>query len=53
MVRTLAERTRTWQDEVERMAKGSGLDVLRLSIDELQSAIALGEFIAERRLRKS
>ena len=53
MLRTLAERTRTWQDEVERMAKASGLDVLRLSVDELQSAVALGEFIAERRLRKS
>jgi len=53
MLRTLAERTRVWQDEVARMAKASGLDVLRLSVDELQSAVALGEFIAERRLRKS
>jgi uncharacterized protein (DUF58 family) len=52
-LRTLAERTRAWQDTVERMAKRSGLDVLRLSVDEMQSAVALSEFIAERRLRKA
>ena len=49
----LAERTRTWQDEVERMSREAGLDVLRLSIDELRSAVALSEFIAERLLRKA
>jgi uncharacterized protein (DUF58 family) len=49
---TLAARARAWQDDVERTAKGAGLDVLRLGIDEQQSAIALTEFIAERRLRK-
>ncbi len=48
----LAARARAWQDEVERAAKGAGLDVLRLGIDEAQTAIALTEFIAERRLRK-
>jgi uncharacterized protein (DUF58 family) len=52
MLRTLADRTRAWQDDVEQMAKASGLDVLRLSVDEVRSAVALGEFIAERRLRK-
>lgn len=51
-LRGLADRTRAWQDEVERMAKAEGLDVLRQGIDELKSAIALGEFLAERRLRK-
>ena len=46
-------RTRTWQDEVARMAKDNDLDVLRIGVDELQTAIALSEFIAERRLRKA
>jgi uncharacterized protein (DUF58 family) len=49
----LADRVRAWQDGVERMAKERGLDVLRLSVDEIQSAVALTEFIAERRLRKT
>jgi uncharacterized protein (DUF58 family) len=51
-LRRLADRTRAWQDEVERKAKGSDLDVLRLGIDDVGNAIALGEFVAERRLRK-
>jgi uncharacterized protein (DUF58 family) len=48
----LARRTRSWQDEVARMAKDQDLDVLRIGVDEQQTAIALSEFIAERRLRK-
>ncbi len=52
-LRTLSARTRTWQDEVARMAKAVDLDVLRIGIDELQTTIAMSEFIAERRLRKA
>jgi uncharacterized protein (DUF58 family) len=52
-LRTLAARVRVWQDEVARMAKAADLDVLRIGIDEQQTAIALSEFIAERRLRKA
>jgi uncharacterized protein (DUF58 family) len=52
-LRELAGRTRAWQDTVERLAHDTDLDVLRLGIDELSSAVALTEFIAERRLRKS
>ncbi len=52
-LRTLSARTRTWQDEVARMAKAADLDVLRIGVDELQTTIALSEFIAERRLRKA
>ena len=52
-LRTLSARTRTWQDEVARMAKDNDLDVLRIGVDELQTAIAMSEFIAERRLRKA
>jgi hypothetical protein len=38
---------------VARMAKAFDLDVLRIGVDEQQTAIALSEFIAERRLRKA
>ena len=48
----LARRTRSWQDEVARMAKAADLDVLRIGVDERQTTIAMSEFIAERRLRK-
>jgi hypothetical protein len=34
------------------MAKENDLDVLRIGVDEQQTAIAMSEFIAERRLRK-
>ena len=51
-LRTLADRTRAWQDRVEKTAKAADMDVLRLGIDDLQNAVALGEFVAERRLRK-
>jgi uncharacterized protein (DUF58 family) len=49
----LARRVHEWQDDVERMAKNEGLDVLRLGLDPVQSVIALTEFVMERRLRKS
>jgi uncharacterized protein (DUF58 family) len=52
-LRTLSGRTRAWQDEVARLAKDNDLDVLRIGVDEVQTAIALTEFIAERRLRKA
>ena len=48
----LSRRTRAWQDDVARMAKDNDLDVLRIGVDERETAIALSEFIAERRLRK-
>jgi hypothetical protein len=51
-MKALSKRTREWQDEVAKMAKDHDLDVLRIGVDELQTAIAIGEFIAERRLRK-
>ena len=48
----LAKRTRAWQDEVARTAKQHDMDVLRIGVDEQETAIAMSEFIAERRLRK-
>lgn len=49
----LAARVRAWQDEVERSAKDVELDVVRVGLDEVQADIALGEFVTERRLRKT
>src|SRR5881628_960395 len=43
-LRTLSARTRTWQDEVARLAKENDLDVLRIGVDELQTTIAMSEF---------
>jgi hypothetical protein len=34
------------------MAKDRDLDVLRIGVNDLETTIALSEFIAERRLRK-
>ena len=50
--RQLAGRVREWQDEVEATARDLDLDVVRIGLDRAQSDIALGEFVAERRLRK-
>lgn len=52
-LRKLAARVREWQDEVARMARDVGLDVLRLGQDQTASDVALLEFVAERRLRKT
>ena len=52
-LKALSTKTRAWQDEVSRMAKSAGLDVLRIGVDEQETAIAMTEFIAERRLRKA
>ena len=49
----LAGRVRAWQDGVERAAKDVELDVVRVGRDETQADIALAEFVAERRLRKT
>lgn len=51
-VRGLADRAREWQDEIEGMAKGLDLDVVRLGLDQQQSDVALMQFVVERRLRK-
>ena len=48
----LSRRTRAWQDDVAKTAKQLDMDVLRIGVDETETAIALSEFIAERRLRK-
>ena len=49
----VASRVRDWQNDVERIAKDAGLDVLRLGLDQTESVIQLTEFVMERRLRKA
>ena len=49
----LAERVREWQDEVTRAARDLDLDVVSLGLDKAQADIALAEFVAARRLRKT
>jgi uncharacterized protein (DUF58 family) len=51
--RQLAARVREWQDGVERAAKDVELDIVRVGPDAARADIALGEFVAERRLRKT
>jgi uncharacterized protein (DUF58 family) len=48
----MAARVRAWQDRVAQSARGAGLDVLRLSVDQAKFDIALSEFVIERRLRR-
>lgn len=48
----LAQRVRTWQEQVARAAREVDLDVVRIGADHAQADIALGQFVAERRLRK-
>jgi uncharacterized protein (DUF58 family) len=48
----LARRVREWQDDVVRTARDLDLDVVRIGPDTKQSDVWLGEFVAERRLRK-
>jgi uncharacterized protein (DUF58 family) len=49
----LGERVRQWQDRVQRTARDLDLDVVRVGPDKAQADIALAEFVAERRLRKT
>jgi uncharacterized protein (DUF58 family) len=51
-VTRLASRTQAWQDQVARLAAEQDLDVVRIGPDQDLAAVALAEFIAERRLRK-
>jgi hypothetical protein len=49
----VAERAREHQDGVQHAAKALDLDVVRVGLDQTASDIALSEFVAERRLRKT
>jgi ClpP class serine protease len=49
----LADKVRDHQDAVQRAAKDLDLDVVRIGLDQTTADIALSEFVAERRLRKT
>jgi uncharacterized protein (DUF58 family) len=51
--RDLGGRARRWQDDVKKMAKDRGLDVVTIGLDQAAGDIALSEFVVERRLRKT
>ena len=48
----MAGRVRAWQNDVARMAREVGVDVVRFGTDSAANHLALAEFVAERRLRK-
>jgi uncharacterized protein (DUF58 family) len=49
----LGDEARQWQGTVRLAAKEAGLDVVEMGLDQAKSDIALSEFVAERRLRKT
>lgn len=49
----LAGRVRDWQEQVHRMARTLDIDVVKVGLDQTRADIALSEFVAERRLRKT
>ena len=51
-LRKLAARIEEWQAEIQRLARGSDLDIVRVGLDRWEMETVLVEFVAERRLRK-
>jgi len=51
-LRRLGARVAEWQDEIERVARDAGLDLVRVGLDRWEMETTLVEFTAERRLRK-
>jgi hypothetical protein len=49
----MAARIRDWQADIRRAAKALDLDVVSIGLDQAKADIALSEFVAERRLRKT
>ncbi|HKT81480.1 MAG TPA: DUF58 domain-containing protein [Vicinamibacterales bacterium] len=49
----LGDQAREWQNEVRRIAKDAAIDIVEVGLDLAKSDIALNEFVAERRLRKT
>ena len=49
----MTDRVRAWQSNVRQTARDFDLDVVEVGPDPTRSDIALGEFVAERRLRKT
>jgi uncharacterized protein (DUF58 family) len=52
-LRQMAARIREWQADIRRAAKELDLDVVSIGLDQAKADLALSEFVAERRLRKT
>ena len=50
--RDLGARAKRWQDDVRKMAKDRGLDVVTIGLDQAAGDIALSEFVVERRFER-
>ena len=48
----LAARIEEWQEDIQRLARDSDLDIVRVGLDRWEMETVLVEFVAERRLRK-
>jgi uncharacterized protein (DUF58 family) len=49
----LAARVEEWQEELQRLARETNLDLVRVGLDRWEMENALVQFVAERRLRKT
>ena len=52
-LRQLVVRIEEWQEKIRALARGSGLDIVRVGLDRWEMETALVNFVAERRLRKT
>jgi uncharacterized protein (DUF58 family) len=48
----LAQRVGEWQQEMQRLARDAGLDLVSIGLDRWEMETTLAGFVAERRLRK-
>jgi uncharacterized protein (DUF58 family) len=48
----MAVRIEEWQQEIQRLARDAGLDIVRVGLDRWEMETVLVNFVAERRLRK-
>jgi uncharacterized protein (DUF58 family) len=51
-LRKLVVRIEEWQQEIQRLARDAGLDIVRVGLDRWEMETVLVNFVAERRLRK-
>jgi hypothetical protein len=52
-LRQLVVRVEEWQQEIQRLARDAGLDVVRVGLDRWEMETVLVNLVAERRLRKT
>ena len=52
-MRKLAARVEEWQQDIQRLARDAGLDIVRVGLDRWEMETVLVNLVAERRLRKA